>query len=294
MRTALACLVAAACCCAQVSSAQVSSKVALSNGVQLEIATHTDNGAPVALNTSLEPASGDSFYRIFRDQNNLAVFAYELAVARTADGQNFRITAKPAEDAFAARFPNADGGKPTPTMSAALVSPLLSSGQSFSIPVPANPGLGETLTDVVQIVLSERGGTGGSDGSAKIRFSGLKVFIQGKQVSPSGAGADVAGRYAMFYLPGHGGYFFTAEPTEPPPFVEAGVVEGKHLTFTLDNEMYDCTADAPVLLHAETGQLWVYHDPNYKPAGNWTKSDLASARDEFFTAASDSMRWWIQ
>lgn len=290
MRLALACCIAASYCCAQVAS-----RVALSNGVQLTIATHTDNGAPVGLNASLEPASGDSFYRIFRDQNNLAVFAYELEVARTADGQNFRITAKPATDAFAARFPNADGGKPTPTMSAALVSPLLSSGQSFTIPVPANPGLGETLTDVVQVVLAERGvGTGGAGGSAKIRFAGLKVFIHGKQVSPSGAGADVTGKYAMFYLPGHGGYFFSAEPAEPAPFVEAGVVEGKHLTFTLDNENYDCAANAAILVHAVTGQLWVYHDPNYKPAGNWTKSDPASARDEFFTAASDSMRWWIR
>jgi len=41
------------------------------------------------------------------------------------------------------------------------------------------------------------------------------------------------------------------------------------------------------------GQLWVYHDPNYKPAGNWTKSDPKSSRDEFFTAASDSVRWWL-
>jgi hypothetical protein len=40
--------------------------------------------------------------------------------------------------------------------------------------------------------------------------------------------------------------------------------------------------------------LWVYHDPNYKPAGNWTKADLASNREEFFTAASDSLQWWVQ
>jgi hypothetical protein len=287
-RLVLACFVAALYCCAQEAS-----RVSLSNGVQLTIATHTDNGTPVALNASLEPASGDSFYRIFRDQNNLAVFAYELEVARTADGQNFRITAKAATDGFATRFPNADGGKPTPTMSAPVASPLLSSGQSFTIPVPANPGLGETLTDVVQIVLSERG-TGGEGGSAKIRFSGLKVYIHGQQVSPSGAGADVAGKYAMFYLPGHGGYFFSGEPSEPAPFVEGAVVDGKHLTFTLDNETYDCTANAAILLHSERGQMWVYHDPNYKPAGNWTKSDPASSRDEYFTAASDSMRWWIQ
>jgi hypothetical protein len=288
-RIALLLLAAASCC------AQISSKVSLSNGVQVTITTRSDNGTPVALKTSLEPASGNSFYRIFRDENDLAVFAYELEVTRTADGQNFRITAKPATDAFAARFPNADGGKPTPTLSAPLESPVLSSGEKFTVPVPTNPGLGQTLTDTIQILLAQRGvGNNDAAGSAEIRFSGLKVFIHGQLASPSGAGADVAGRYAMFYIPGQGGYFFSANATEPPPFVQVGVVDGKHLTFTIDNEMYDCTANAPILVHADRGQLWVYHDPNYKPAGNWTKTDVSSSREEFFTAASDSMRWWLR
>ena len=289
MRISLLILTAAFCC------AQTSSRVSLSNGVQLTITTHSDNGTSVGLRTTLEPASGNSFYRIFRDENNLAVFAYELDVTRTADGQNFRVTARPATDAFAVRFPNADGGKPTPTLSSTLESELLSSGQSFPIPVPSNPGLGQTLTDMVQVRLAQRGGaTEGGPGTAQIRFSGLKVSIQGQPASPEAAGADVAGKYAMFYIPGHGGYFFSAEADEPPPFIQAGVVDGKHLTFTIDNEMYDCTANAPILVHSERGQLWMYHDPNYMPGGNWTKSDLSNSRQEFFTAAADSLRWWLQ
>ena len=33
------------------------------------------------------------------------VFVYELLVERTQDGDHFRVTAKPASDDFAARFP---------------------------------------------------------------------------------------------------------------------------------------------------------------------------------------------
>jgi hypothetical protein len=289
MRIALLFLAAAAC------YAQVSARVSLSNGIQLTVATRSDNATPLTLKTSLEPASGDSFYRIFRDENNLAVFAYELEVARTADGENFRITAKAATEAFANRFPNADGGKPTPTLSAPLESPLLKSGEGFSIPIPSNPGLAQSLTDRVQILMGQRGGAGdGAASSAKLRFSGLKVSIHGQPASPSGAGADVAGQYAMFYIPGRGGYFFSTEPVDQPPFSDVGVVDGKHLTFTIDNENYDCTANEPILVHADRGQLWAFHDPNYKPAGNWTKTDPSSAREEFFTAASDSMQWWLQ
>jgi hypothetical protein len=274
---------------------QISARVSLSNGVQLTVDTRSDDGTPVTLKTSLEPASGDSFYRIFRDENNLAVFAYELEVTRTADGQNFRIRAEAATVAFAAKYPNADGGKPTPTLSTTLESPLLSSGEHFTIPIPSNPGLGQNLSDTVQILLGQRGELNeGGTASAQIRFAGLKVYIQGKSATPSGAGADVSGRYAMFYIPGHGGYFFSNEPVDQRPFVQGAVVDGKHLTFTIDNETYDCTATAPILVHAERGQLWVYHDANYQPSGNWTHNDPASAKDEFFTAASDSMQWWVQ
>lgn len=290
MRVLVVLLAAAGLCYSQVEAS-----VTLSNGINLSIATRSDNGTPVALKTSLEPASGDSFYRIFRDENNLAVFAYELEVARTADGQNFRVTAKMATEAFAARFPNADGGKPTPTLSANLESPLLSSGEQFTIPIPTAPGLGQTLSDIVQIAMHQPGvANNGAAGSARIRFSGLRVSIQGRPVSSSGAGGNVAGRYAMFYIPGRGGYFFSANSTEPAPFLDVGIVDGKHLTFAVDNEMYDCTAVASILVVAHSGQLWVYHDPNYKPAGNWTKTDPTNPHEEFFTAASDSMKWWVR
>ena len=289
MRIMLILLAAASC------YAQDSARVSLSNGIQLTVAARSSDGTPVKLMTSLEPASGDSFYRIFRDENNLAVFAYALEVERTADGQNFRVTAKAATEDFAARFPNADGGKPTPTLSSQLVSPLLNSGEGFTIPIPTNPGQAQTLTDRVQIVMGQRGSVSdGGAASAKLRFAGLKVSIHGQPASPSGPGADVTGQYAMFYIPGHGGYFFSTEPVDEPPFLDVAIVDGKHLTFTVDNETYDCTASAPILVHADRGQLWVHHDSDYKPSGNWTKSDPASSKDEFFTAAADSVKWWLQ
>jgi hypothetical protein len=277
--------------------AQLDSTVALSNGVQVSITARAVEGTPVTLKASLEPASGESFYRIFRDENNLAVFAYELAVARTPDGQQFRVTAKAATEDFATRFPNADGGKPTPTLSSPLQSPPLSSGNMFVIPIPSDPGLHQTLTDTVQIRLNQRGAAttdNGPERSEQIRFSSLKVSINNRSATPSGAGALVTGRVAMFYIPGRGGYFFSTEQVDQKAFVQIGVVDGKRLQFTLDNDVYDCASDASILVRSERGQLWVYRDANYKPAGNWTTSDAASSRDEFFTAAADSVQWWLR
>jgi hypothetical protein len=67
MRTAIAPMLLLAVEC----FAQVSSSVSLSNGVQLTIACGSNSDR---LKIELAPASGNSFCRIFRDENNLAVF----------------------------------------------------------------------------------------------------------------------------------------------------------------------------------------------------------------------------
>jgi hypothetical protein len=270
--------------------AQPSSSVTLTNGVQLRISTTS-----TTLKARMEPASGNSFYRIFRDENGLAVYAYELAIDRTPDGEQFRMTAKPAGPEFAARFPNADGGKPTPTLSEALESPLLPSGGRFSVDIPTNPASGDSLTDSFQIQVSQRGAPvpEGETEAAQLRFAGIKVFINGKLASSSNSEAVVLGRYTMFYLPGHGGYFFSAQPVNRTGFVQIGSVDGGELKFTLDNETYTCKSDTQILVHSTQGQVWVYHDPNYKPVGNWTKSVPNSSQEEFFAAASDSLDWWL-
>ena len=99
----------------------------------------------------------------------------------------------------------------------------------------------------------------------------------------------------MFYLPGHGAYFFSAEPVAQGGFAQIAAVDGSTLQFMLDNDMFSCKSDGPILMHSAGGQVWAYHDPNYKPTGNWTQSDPKSAsQDEFFTAASNSLKWWIR
>jgi hypothetical protein len=285
MRTALALTILLTSDC----FAQMSSNVSLSNGVQLTI---TCNSNPGALHIDLEPASGNSFYRLFRDQNNLAIFAYELQVERTSDGDHFRMTAKPAGDDFAARFPNADGGKPVPTLPEPRVSALLASGDKFTIDIAVIPGVADSLSDTVQTRLNARGASQ-PPSQAPLRFAGLKVLVNGQVVTASGPGATVAGRYVMFYVPGHGAYFLSSEPVESPAFAKVGVVDHMHLRFTLDNETYDCDSDTPILLKSDSGEIWVFHDPSYKPSGNWTSSNPSTQRDEFFAAASDSLKWWL-
>ena len=271
--------------------AQVSSNVSLSNGVQLSITCNLDRDG--SLKIDLAPASGNSFYRIFRDENSLTVFAYELLVERTPDGDYFLVTAKPAGREFAARFPNADGRKPTPTLGESRQSPLLASGDQFTIELPVIPGIAEKLSDVVQIRLNQRGASPDQASQVPLRLVGLSVQINGQPASPSGPGATVAGRFVMFYLPGRGAYFLSSESVQSPAFVKIGVVDGTRLHFTLDNDTYDCISEEPILSRSERGETWVFHDPNYKSSGNWASSNPSNPQDEFYTAAGDSLKWWL-
>jgi len=296
MRTALSAIVligAAAC------FGQNSSTVSLSNGVQLSITASL--GQPTGeqpIKIQLVSASGNSIYRIFRDQNGLAVFAYELAVDRSADGTEFLITGKPVETEFAARFPGADGGKPVPTFPSEQKLPAMRSGMKSEIGLFELQGMGLKVVDSVQVRIAQGGSaTLESSSQNRLRFSRLTVSVNNMRVPGTGARASVSGRYLMFYIPGRGGYFFSTESPGGYSFVKAGSIDGNHLQFTLDNEIYDCTADAPILPDIGSGEVWVYRDATYKPEGNWTKN-LPAARSAqtdpgFFTASSDSLNWWL-
>jgi hypothetical protein len=271
--------------------AENSSTISLSNGIRLRVTVNTGNDDPDPLKLEMKAATGNSVYRVLRDDSGLAVWAYELVVDRLPDGNHFQITAKPAGQRFAAKFPNADGGKPTPTVSMPLQSPPLGPGGRFAIEIPTNPGLFQHRTDTVEVQPDAEKNPAAST-EPLIRFAGLRVAVKGEVVPAGGEDVAVSGPYAMFYIPQRGGYFFSTTPVAARPFVQVGDADHNRLKFTIDNDDYECVATAPILVQSDRGQIWVYHDPKFKPTGSWTKSNPKSP-DQFFTAASDSLNWWL-
>ncbi len=229
-------------------------------------------------------ASGNSFYRIFRDQNHLAVYAYELEVSLTPNGQALRATAKPAIDQFTTRYRDADAGKPVPTLSANQEAGPLTSGQNAKFQLFEIPGVGLNVSETIRVKI------GAEAGGGPLRFSGLRVAVDGKLIAGPASGG-VAGKFAMFYIPGRGGYFFSAEPVPGRSFVPTGVTSQNRLDFTAENIDYQCLSTTAI--QGIGGQLWVLHDASYKPAGNWTLDPQQSDRDQFFVAAADSLGWWL-
>ncbi len=262
--------------------AQTSSTVSLNNGVRIQVTANL--GQPTGqqtLTVEMARASGDSFYRIFWDQNHLAVYAYELQVALMPNGSSLRAIAKPAETEFASRYPNADAGKPVPTLSAEHSLGPLGSGQRATLNLFEIPGMGLDVSETIRVIF-------GAESGGAIRFSALTVASDGVVIAGPGAGS-VAGRYAMFYIPGRGGFFFSREPVAGRAFLKAGTMEGNRMRFTIDNVDYECDSGATI----GTGEIWVLHDAGYRPAGTWTGDAQSGFREQFFMGASDSLGWWL-
>jgi len=234
-------------------------------------------------------AGGNSFYRIIRDQNQLAVYAYQLVFDLSGNGSAVMATAQPYDNQFVERFPYADAGKPTPTLSAPAALGPITSGHSARIDLFSIPGMGLEVSETISVRIDHpsRGGS--------LRFSGLNVFLNGKQVA-GGQQQSVSGRFAMFYVPRHGAYFFaTSDPGHG--FLKSGTISGDRMSFTIDNDQYDAYAGSPILgTQAPSGDLWVLHDPDYRPGGSWTahRDSNVSPTDQFFAAASDSLSWWLK
>lgn len=269
---------------------QASSTVVLSNGVDLELTA--DFGHPTgeeALTVEMVKATGNSFYRIFWDQNHLAVFAYRLEVTLAASGETLSAVAKPCEDDFAARYPDADGGKPVPSLSSERPLGALGSGQSATLELFNIPGMGLEVSDTVRMKVNQSGGSGG------MRLAGVRVYTDHHAISGPPPPNAVQGAYVMFYIPGRGGFFFSAGPVPGRPFMIAGTIDHNRMQFNVENVDYECVASSNILVGLTTGDVWVYHDPSYQPEGNWTqdpKSTPAGVED-FFTAGSDSLGWWL-
>jgi hypothetical protein len=269
----------------------------LSNGVELKIGTNF--GRPTGQQTikvEMARASGDSFYRIFRDQNGLAVFAYELEIQLSDDGDAVLLTAKPVLAEFAARFPNADLGKPVPTLMENRALPPLDSGGHREIGLFELEGMGLRVVDTVDTVLKQPAEAAYQASPDRMRLSGLKLKVNGSALKANGTGGAVAGKYALIYIPGAGAYVLSAEPVTAAGFAKVGTIDGKKLQFTWNNETIEAEAAEPVLGGSGAGELWVFFDRSFQPVGNWTKlrsPDGAPAEDEFFAAASDSLSWWL-
>ena len=271
--------------------AQDSSTISLDNGVQIRIEANFGNPTgQQTLGVQMVRATGNSFYRIFRDQTRLAVYAYQLFFDLSGNGAAVTATARAYDGQFIEQFPLADGGKPTPSLALEMPLGSIESGKAATLDLFAIPGVGVHVTETISVEVDSEHSAG------PLRLADLQIAINGRPI-PLAQQLPVSGRFAMFYLPGRGGYFLSV--TDPGRgFLKAGVVDGRSMKFFINNDQYEGTTSQSILTRPESGELWVLYVPDYRPGGNWTThprtGESRPAVDEFFAASSDTLNWWLR
>jgi hypothetical protein len=162
-------------------------------------------------------------------------------------------------------------------------------GERASIELLVNPKTGQKIFDVLEIAQapdSAGGAVGGIAGDApgnELRFSHAALWSNGVNLTPQSANA-IRGNVIVLYIPGRGGFFFSRIEPKGYGFQKTGSIEGGTLKFTWASQAYECVSAAPILPDDGEKQIWIFHDPQYRP-----KNPLGiNSGDRFQFGAADS------
>ena len=278
--------------CSAAASAQVLG-VGFSNGTSLQIRTEV-GGAGYQVSSAGMVVVGDpdnTVHRMVMDHAGKIVFAYDLE-ARVA-GHELTLRVKPLDPAYEQRlraekwFPKdnpLDNNGRLFSFARVRELPGVHAGDTVRLDLLANPTTGDKITDLIQPSLRALKVVPQDDpGRDEFQFARIRISIEGKPVTQEPlTSASLTGAAAMIYLPGRGGYFFSREPVTSYGFQRIGNVVGNQLWFTIGKEQFFIASEQPILKHANTETVWVYHDPSYKPSGR--------AFDPFGKKSGDEIR----
>lgn len=249
-------------------------------------------------------AEGNTIHRVFVDSANGIYFGYDLEVTPLAEPGQFRLTVKPltaqpgrpAPARRTARGSSAGGGQAAPAPAAPLTRvalpnypapQLLQDGDTLALDVLVNPRTGVKIVDLIKVVsyselpldpqlrTGQPAAGGGNRAPADLtpdaiefRITASRLLADGQAVfgEDKGATAGITGALVWFYLPGHGRFILSLVPRAGYDFRKIGVVSGDRLSFTAGGRRYEWISSAPIVtIGSGTWNLWVLHDPDYRP-----------------------------
>jgi hypothetical protein len=101
----------------------------------------------------------------------------------------------------------------------------------------------------------------------RLRLSNVDLFINGEAVeeSRSGRGASISGKLLYVYVPGKGRFIFSLSPQPGYGFRKTATIEDNKISFVSGGDTYKLISNSSVLGVGGRWNLWVLHDPDYKP-----------------------------
>ena len=155
---------------------------------------------------------------------------------------------------------------------------VVNDGDTISLDLLENPKTKAKITDIIKIS-SKSSGFGYNYSEDKpirdfsvndvyLRIETPDIYINQKK---SETNSSVAGNINWIYIKGKGRFIFSFKPQPNYTFKKIGVIRNNKLSFEFKGDKYEFVSKSPILGQGGNWNLWVMHDPSYKPNSRKSK-----------------------
>ncbi|HJQ67535.1 MAG TPA: hypothetical protein VKA70_01075 [Blastocatellia bacterium] len=100
---------------------------------------------------------------------------------------------------------------------------------------------------------------------AVFELENISLYINRAAVA-EGAGT-IGGTVVWFYVRDRGQFVFSSNPQEGFEFQKIGTVRGSMISFWYKDDLYEIFSTSQIVKDGSETDLWLLHDPNYRPKG---------------------------
>jgi hypothetical protein len=238
-----------------------------------------DLAQPFSVRAQIE---ANIIHRVWVDKAAGSYFGYDLEIEPLSEARQFRVAIKPLSQEFARELEKGgtlkalSGRSSAPPVNSSLprlLQPqIIDDGDTVALEVLVNRQTGVKFIDLVTISSSGKPVENPLPGPARdfslsdvqMTMQNQRLFINGKLVAGDTSNS-CAGELIFFYLRGRGRFVFSIRPYEGYNFQRLGEIQNNKLSFSLGTDHYEWVSRTPVVGTGGTWNLWVLHQPDYKP-----------------------------
>lgn len=281
-----------ACCLFFVNTKQVVAQASVRfNESGISVVFKTETTSPKSDKTArgsvfvkhVPPGAENMIQRVISDRESGLYTGYDLVVAQDASTGKFRVSFRPLSL-------KRDQGESSNNVAARSLPKypedvIVDDGDTIALEIFENPQLQLKIVDMITITskapkpnaASSVNNASTASGRAKdftpqapeLKLTNFDIFVnEAKAIEPSsgrGGGGSVSGAIIYFYLEGKGRFIFSLSPHEGYDFQKIAVIEDNQISFTFNGESYKLISSSPVFGEGGNWNLWVLHDPDYRP-----------------------------
>lgn len=252
-------------------------------GISVSFRTEMRNAENSLLNAQFNTyvflSKENIIHRVLADPKSGLYFGYDFVFERETNQTGYKVSIKPLSidlknRAKLDRFTS----KSLPQYPQTVI---LKEGETLILGLLENPQTKVRIDDSIKIsnlkdsIISNGKGSNASANEAQdftpsaleLRLNNAKLLINDKTHSTLGKENYVTGNgeFLYLYIPDKGRFIFSLVPPRNYDFKKTGTLEGNKISFISDETNYQIISAADIFDLRGKWNLWVYHEPQYKP-----------------------------